>query len=146
MLDRHRSTEQRVNNHRGGRYGTNRLENRLDQTLASPRKTLLRLWSTFPILPVTPWLVGRVILRKSKWEALGAPHDLDHDDHVHHIHLTDKQLTQLPVILRMLIGLMLMSPDAFVLYALAVRRNCDSYSDAYTYDGGMLEPAPCTRS
>ena len=36
-----------------------------------------------------------------RWEALGAPHDLDHDSHVNHIHLTDVQLTQLPVILRL---------------------------------------------
>ena len=101
MLDWHRSTEQRVNDHQGGRYGTNRLEKRLDQTLASPRKTLLRLWSTLPIFPLTPWLVERVMLRKSKWEALGAPHDLDHDSHVHHIRLTDARLTLRPMILRL---------------------------------------------
>ena len=107
---------------------------------------MLRLWSTLPILPVTPWLVERVILRKSKWEALGAPHDLHHDAHGHHFHLTDVQLTQLPVIIRLLFGVLLMSPDAFLLYALAVRQNCGACLDAYTYDGGMLEPAPCTRS
>ena len=72
MHDWHRSTEQRVNDHRGGRYGTNRFEKRLDQTLASLSRTLLQLRSTFPILPVKPWRVDPTVIL-SKWEVLGAP-------------------------------------------------------------------------
>ena len=129
-----------MNDDRSGRLGTNRLAKRLDQTLASPSRghcspflLLLQLWSTFPILPVTPWLVAiawlveRVILRKSKWETLGAPHDLDHYADGHHIHLTDAQMAQLPVIICLLFGFVLLTPDAFVLYALAVRRNCGAW-------------------
>ena len=114
----------------------NRLEKRLNLMLASLSRTLLQLWSTFLIIPVTPWQMDPTVSHR----------DLDHNDHVHHKNLADIRQMHRQVTLRLLTGLLLMSPDAFEHHVRVERRNCGAYSDADTYNGGTHEPAPCTRS